>query len=84
MPTRNKAIFTDEDGNRLLAEGSLNESKTALVLNAENLSVHCDWEGANEMQRLDEAEQTFEAIWDDQEPGLRVLDLPEAVKKRLI
>jgi hypothetical protein len=78
------AIFEDEDGNRLLAEGSLNESKTALVLNAENLSVHCDWEGAKEMQRLDEAEQTFEAIWDDQEPGLRVLDLPEAVKKRLI
>ena len=78
------AIFKDEDGNRLLADGSLNESRTALVLNAENLSVHCDWEGTKETQRLDEAEQTFEAIWKDQEPGLRVMELPEAVKKRLI
>ncbi len=78
------AIFKDEDGNRLLAEGSLNESKTALVLNAENLSVHCDWEGSKETQRLDEAEKTFEAIWADEEPGLRVLALPEAVKQRLI
>jgi hypothetical protein len=57
------AIFKDEHGNRLLAEGSLNESKTALVLNAENLSVHCAWEGPKEAQRLDEAEQVFEAIW---------------------
>ena len=78
------AIFKDAQGDRLLAEGSLNESRTALVLNAENLSVHCDWEGPRETQRLDEAERTFEALWADREPGLRVLDLPEAVRERLI
>lgn len=78
------AIFADTDGHRLLAEGSLNESRTALVLNAENLSVHCDWEGAKETRRLDEAERAFTAIWEDREPGLRVLALPEAVKQRLI
>lgn len=78
------AIFADKDGHRLLAEGSLNESRTALVLNAENLSLHCDWEGAKETQRLNEAERVFSAIWEDREPGLRVLELPEAVKQRLI
>ncbi|NEV60950.1 hypothetical protein [Thiorhodococcus minor] len=39
------AVFRDAENNRLVAAGSLNESKTALTLNAENLVVGCDWEG---------------------------------------
>ena len=41
------AIFTDQQGHRLYASGSLNESRTALSLNAENIDVHCDWHGRN-------------------------------------
>ena len=78
------AIFEDGQGNRLLAEGSLNESRTALVLNAENLSVHCDWEGDKEAQRVAQARQEFEAIWANIDPGLYVLPLPEAVRQHLI
>ena len=40
------AVFTDAQGNRLYAAGSLNESRTALCLNAENIDVHCDWQGS--------------------------------------
>ena len=36
-------VMADEWGNRLYASGSLNESRTALLLNAESLDVHCDW-----------------------------------------
>jgi superfamily II DNA or RNA helicase len=78
------AVFTDAHGNRLYAAGSLNESRTALILNAENIDVHCDWHGERDLQRVDEAEQEFQMLWDDQHPSLRVLTLPEAVHRRLI
>ena len=36
-------ILYDQFGHRLYGSGSLNESKTALVMNGENIEVHCDW-----------------------------------------
>lgn len=36
-------VVSDAQGNRLYGSGTLNESMTALVLNAENIDVHCDW-----------------------------------------
>ena len=78
------AIFRDAEGNRLVAAGSLNESKTALTLNAENLVVRCDWEGDKDAHFADQVDASFEAIWNDDDPGLRVLTLPDAVRERLI
>lgn len=78
------AIFVDTEGNRIYISGSLNESKTALSLNAENIDVHADWWSEIEKYRADDAENAFERIWNDQSPHLRVLTLPEAIKKRLI
>lgn len=78
------AIFTDAEGNRLYASGSLNESRTALMLNAENIDAHCDWWDARDRQRVEEAQYDFERIWEDRHPALRVLPLPEAVRQRLI
>jgi hypothetical protein len=78
------AIFADTQGNRLYASGSLNESRTALSLNAENIDVHCDWQGEDARQRVEEAGQEFEILWQDQHSAFRVLTLPEAVRQRLI
>jgi superfamily II DNA or RNA helicase len=78
------ALFTDAAGNRLYASGSLNESRTALVHNAENIDVHADWWGDIERRRADEAQKTFKTVWCDQHPCLRVFTLPEALEKRLI
>lgn len=77
-------LFKDQAGNRLLMNGSLNESKTALLLNAENISVDCDWWSDHCCQRVDDAEDDFEEIWNDRDPGMRVLNLPEAVSEKLI
>ena len=33
---------------------------------------------------MEEAEQEFHVLWDDQNPSLRVLTLPEAVRRRLL
>ncbi|WP_449244568.1 helicase-related protein [Desulfobacca acetoxidans] len=77
-------VFADALGNRMYISGSLNESKTALTLNAENIDVHCEWRGETEQQRVEEADREFQNLWQDQAGGLRVLSLPEAVQQRLI
>jgi len=78
------AIFTDELGQRMYVSGSLNESKMALVHNAENIDIHCDWWGERDRERVEEAEADFQADWENLNPHLPVMDLPEAVRRRLI
>lgn len=77
-------LFRDAQGNRIYISGSLNESRTSLTLNAENIDVHCNWREQTEKLRVEEAEQEFEVLWRDQNPSLKVLSLPDAVRQRLI
>lgn len=78
------AVLADAAGDRMYISGSLNESKTALLLNAENIDVHCAWRSDDALQRTDEAEGDFKVLWANEHPAFRVLTLPEAVKARLI
>lgn len=78
------AVLTDAADDRMYLSGSLNESKTALVLNAENIDVHCAWRSEEARERTDEAEADFAVLWANEHPAFRVLTLPEAVKARLI
>ncbi|NLW91013.1 MAG: helicase [Syntrophomonadaceae bacterium] len=77
-------ILRDEFGQRLYGSGTLNESKTALMLNAENVDVHCDWWGGMEYQRTQQAAGDFEILWAGHHPCLPVYTLPQAVKENLI
>lgn len=77
-------VLHDKYGNRLYGSGTLNESKTALVLNAENIDVHCDWWGETDRRRVDEAAQAFENLWAGRVLHMPVLTLPEAVRRKLI
>lgn len=77
-------IFTDPEGSRLYMAGSLNESRQALVHNAENINVHADWWGRSDQQRIEEAALSFENLWENQNPHIRVLTLPEAVSRNMI
>jgi hypothetical protein len=78
------ALFFDGAGNRLYINGSLNESRRALVHNAENIDVHADWWGDIERQRVDDAEADFGSLWQGNHPHIRVMTLPEAIRQRLI
>ena len=77
-------LLEDEWGNRMYGSGTLNESKTALVLNAENIDIHCDWWSDTDGLRVDEASKAFEKLWKGQVPHMRVMSLPEAVRQRLV
>ncbi len=77
-------VMTDEWGNRLYASGSLNESRTALQLNAESLDIHCDWWDRRSRERADTAEADFQYMWEGRNPYIKVMSLPEAVRARLV
>ena len=77
-------IMADEEGHRLYGSGSLNESRTALTLNAENIDIHCDWTSSVDGERVEGAEQDFDRLWSNGNPHMRVLPVPEAVKQRLV
>lgn len=77
-------VLQDEEGNRLYAAGTLNESKTGLMLNAENIDVHCSWWGEIEVERINENVVGFESLWNNREPHMLVISLPEAVRQKLI
>lgn len=78
------AVLTDGQGHRLYVSGSLNESKTALKINAENIDVHCDWKSEEARLRADEAQEDFESLWADEHPAFRVLPIPDAVREQLV
>ncbi len=78
------AIFQDEHANAMAINGSLNESRTALVLNAESIEVHCSWWDERSRKRIAGKQQSFELLWNNQHPNFAVMPLPQAVRERLV
>ena len=69
-------VMTDEFGNRIYGTGSLNESKTALQHNFENLTMFYDWMGGDRYE-VEKATTDFEILWNDDAPHVAVRKLPE-------
>jgi hypothetical protein len=78
------ALFQDAHEHWILASGSLNESRTALTLNAENLSIDADWWEGPSRDRIRDHLKDFEALWEDRHAAFRVYSLPEAVQRKLV
>jgi len=74
----------DESDCHIYGGGSLNESKTALVLNAENIDVSRDWLGGTDLERVKQAQTDFELLWNNQLVHMEVKTLPDAVQEKLI
>ncbi|HKZ82396.1 MAG TPA: helicase-related protein [Anaerolineae bacterium] len=75
-------IFTDADGNRMAFSGSVNESETGWTKNYENFLVVFSWEATQ--AHLAQIATNFERLWTGQEPGWIALDVPKAVRDRLL
>lgn len=78
----NWGIFKDSADNRICITGALNISSDGLSLNAENIDVYCEWKNEENLKRIKNAEYEFELLWDDLNPYVRVLPLPNAVRER--
>lgn len=79
------AIFGDGK-DKVLISGSLNESKTALTINAENIDLSKTWDvdPAWAKKKFDKKHKSFEAMWSHQHPSIRTYELPRAVRERII
>lgn len=78
------AVVQDATGSRLGFSGSLNESRTALQENAENISVFCDWQGDDPTHRIDDMSADFQHLWEGRHETIKVVTIPEAIRKKLI
>jgi len=75
-------IFTDAHGDRVAFTGSVNESATAWTKNFEEFAVYLSWgEGQS---YLPQVALRFERLWTGQEADWIALDIPTAVRDRLL
>ncbi len=75
-------IFTDAYGNKISFNGSYNDSVQG-TRNYESIKIFGSWEPA--FASLVEADaQRFERLWHNQDPNVRVFDLPEAAKAQIL
>jgi superfamily II DNA or RNA helicase len=79
-------IIHDADGDTLAFTGSLNETGAGWGYetggNVETFSVFASWDGASRHLR-DEIEK-FSRLWEDRAPRARIVDLPTAMRERLL
>jgi len=74
-------IIGDKFGNKVAFSGSMNESAVAMVLNYETIDVFCSWKG--EEARIIAKENAFDSIWNDSEPNIHTVDIPN-IKQEII
>lgn len=76
-------IFTDEEGNKVFYSGSNNETLSAKVKNYESFTTSQAWESAKEKRIVSHWSEHFEKLWNNDQPGLQVMDFPDALRKDL-
>ena len=65
-------LIEDLDGNIVAFSGSMNESFTAMAVNYETIDVFCSWRGDSEAERVARKNSSFNSIWNDCEPNIKV------------
>ena len=78
-------IFEDSNGDRLVFQGSANESVHALLpdFNFESINVFPSWRPELEEHSLPYV-LGFETLWSNRSKGTYVIDFPEAARQQLI
>lgn len=77
-------IFCDKENNKVAFSGSMNESQTAFAINYEAIDVYKSWNSQDEKERVENKEIAFERLWSNIDDSAKVLDFPEAVKKKIL
>ncbi|MCR4680301.1 MAG: DEAD/DEAH box helicase family protein [Bacteroidales bacterium] len=77
-------IFVDEAGNKVYFNGSMNETKSALLHNQESVRVDCSWQNENTARFIDDEQGYFSSLWNNQEESVVVIDFPKAVENELL
>lgn len=74
-------IIEDENGNKIVFTGSLNETINAFYNNYESIVVFTSWEESKDY--AEEMQRDFELLWRGQDKDLEIIDFPEVIKDRI-
>ncbi len=75
-------IFTDCEGNKVSFNGSYNDSIQG-TRNYESIKVFCSWDPTLAAFVHADADR-FERLWENLDPNVRVFDIPEAARARIL
>ena len=78
------AIAYDENNNRVSFTGSMNDSQNGLIDNFESFVVFCDWKSEDQKQYIEEAEQDFSLLWENNTERVTVCDFPQIIIDKLM
>lgn len=76
-------IMYDNDENVIAFSGSMNESETAFIHNCESIDVFKSWNDYD-LNRVKNKKLSFKAVWDDFEPGIKVMSFPKAAEEKIL
>ncbi|MCQ2211171.1 MAG: DEAD/DEAH box helicase family protein [Paludibacteraceae bacterium] len=74
-------IVEDENGNKIVFTGSLNETINAFYNNYESIVVFTSWEESH--QYAEEMQDEFESLWAGRDDSLEVIEFPDVVKEKI-
>lgn len=77
-------IITDAKGDQLVFKGSINETPSGWAINCESFDVNCSWTSDTDRSRVDRSEAEFAKLWSGKARSAMVMDVPEAVKQKLL
>jgi superfamily II DNA or RNA helicase len=77
-------IISDANCDRLAFNGSNNESIGGWQANRESFHVFFSWDGGRDLERVQHECDRFERLWNDELPNVRVFEIPDAVKQKLL
>jgi superfamily II DNA or RNA helicase len=76
-------ILADNNDNKIAFTGSINETKSGLIDNFENIEVFCSWRG-EESKRVERINEDFERLWLNKTPKAEIISFPEAAARKLL
>lgn len=76
-------ILYDAEGNKIAFTGSMNETANAFHHNFESIVVFNSL-ADEDVQRVMDLEYDFDSLWAGREPDITVIDVPDAIKEKLV
>lgn len=68
-------LLEDEEGNKIVFTGSINETKSALAYNYESFDVFTSW--TSDLERIETKESTFDLLWNNEINMVNIVDFPK-------
>lgn len=77
-------LFHGDDGLMVTAHGSSNLTDAGIRKNVEQVAVAKSWDALNDAYTANALDRQFNDLWEHSTDGCIVLDLPDAVRERLV